>query len=405
MDGGLSETGMLKKMLRNYDYTLVVPVLLLCGFGLLMVYSSGMSVALDAGLGGAYYFKHQMFAMAVALVGFAAAMLFPYQIYQKLMKLILVVSLISLVAVLFFGTVSNHAQSWINIAGFKFQPSEFVKLGLIIYLAAIFSKKQHYISNFTQGVMPPLIIIILTFILIAIQPDMGTAMIVAGTAGILIVCSGMRIKHLLALLGLAVTTVSLLFIFLLSSVQASRFTAAYDPFSDPNGKGLQLINSYIAIASGGFTGKGLGESIQKYGFLPEAHTDFIMAIIAEEFGLLGVLFVIGLLAYIVFRGFMTGIHCKDTFGSLLAIGISGMIGVQALVNLGAITGLLPVTGVTLPFISYGGSSLVLSMFAMGVLVNISMFVNLKREQSPEERKDPPESSYRSRPYIKGVTPK
>lgn len=398
---------MLKKMLRNYDYTLVVPVLLLCGFGLLMVYSSGMSVALDAGLDGSYYFKHQILAMAVALLGFAATMLFPYPLYKRLMKLILIVSLLSLVVVLLFGSVAGHAQSWISIAGFKFQPSEFVKLGLIIYLAAIFSKKQHYISNFTQGVLPPLVIILLTFILIALQPDMGTAMIVAGTAGVLIVCSGMRMKHLLSLLGLAVSIVSLLFLFLLSSVQASRFTAAYNPFSDPGGRGLQLINSYVAIASGGLTGRGLGESIQKYGFLPEAHTDFIMAIIAEEFGLFGVLFVIGLLAYIIFRGFLTGIRCKDTFGSLLAIGISGMLGVQAIVNLGAITGLLPVTGVTLPFISYGGSSLVLTMIAMGVLVNISMFVKLKQEQpsEQEQQKNPPTSSYRTRSFMKGVTPK
>lgn len=374
----------------------MVPILLLCGFGLLMVYSATIQ-------DGNRFFIHQLFSLCMAFFVFLVAIVFPYNGYKKLMKPIIGLSLLSLVAVYLFGDGANGAKSWISIAGFRFQPSEFVKLGLIIYLAAIFSKKQHYISNFQQAVLPPLVVIILTFLLIARQPDLGTAMIVAATAGVIILCSGIRLKHLLGLLTLAVSFVGVAFFLMLSSYQVSRFTAAYHPFSDPDGKGLQLINSYIAIASGGVTGRGLGEGLQKYGFLPEAHTDFIMAIIAEEFGLFGVLFVIGLLAYIVFRGFLTGIRCKDTFGSLLAIGISGMLGIQALVNLGAITGLLPVTGVTLPFISYGGSSLVLSLFAMGILINITMFSNMRDEKSPEvsdeERTKP---SYQSRKSIKGV---
>ncbi|HET7657392.1 MAG TPA: FtsW/RodA/SpoVE family cell cycle protein [Bacillales bacterium] len=397
---------MVKKMFRHFDYKIIVPVLLLCGFGLLMVYSSSMIVALNAKpkpLPADYFFVHQSMNMAASIVAFFLAMLFPYKAYEKLMKPILAISLASLVAVLFVGHVSNNAQSWIEIAGFNFQPSEFVKIGLIIYLAGVFSKKQHYISNFSKGVVPPLIVILITFMLIAAQPDLGTAMIVIGIAGVMIVCSGMRMKHLFGLLSLAGIGTSLLLLFgsFISSEQASRFAAAYSPFENPDNGGWQLINSYIAIATGGFNGQGLGQGIQKFGFLPESYTDFIMSIIAEEFGFIGVFLVIGCLGYLVFKGFMTGIKCKDTFGSLLAIGISGMLGVQSIINLGVVCGLVPVTGVPLPFISYGGSALVLFMFSMGVLVNISMFVNLNREKGKEERMDVPQPVYE--PYMKRTT--
>lgn len=392
---------MLKKMFHHYDYSIVVPVFLLCGFGLLMVYSSSMVVALNAGYHADYFFIHQLLNFGAGLVAFVFAILFPYKAYERFMKVILGVSILALVAVLLVGQVTNNAQSWIDIGGFNFQPSEFVKIGLVIYLAAVFSKKQHYISNFSRGVVPPLIVIVVTFVLIALQPDLGTAMIVAGTAGVMILCSGMRTKHLLGLLGLAGASILILFTVLLTGMQSTRFNAAYAPFQHPKA-GYQLIQSYFAIATGGITGQGLGNGAEKFGYLPESYNDFIMSIIAQELGLLGVLFVIGLLGFLVFKGFLTGIRCKDTFGSLLAIGIAGMLGVQSFINLGVVCGLVPVTGVPLPFISYGGSALVLFMFSMGVLVNISMFVNLKRKKDEEVEMDEPQPVYDSRPYIKGT---
>lgn len=384
---------MFRRMFRHYDYTLIIPVLLLCAFGILMVYSSSIPVALEhepEPLPADYFFKRQLFSLAAALAAFIIAMIFPYKAYQKLMKLILAISFLLLVLVLLVGTVTNNAQSWIHIGGFNFQPAEFVKFGLIIYLAAIFSRKQHYISNFSRGALPPLIVILLTFVLIAAQPDLGTALIVAGTAGVMIVCSGMRSAHLLGLLTLAVVGMGLLLLLgsLVSPEQLSRFDSAYAPFENPE-EGYQVVNSYIAISSGGLTGRGLGESLQKYGFLPYGYTDFIVSIIAEEFGLLGILFVIGLLAWVVFRGFMIGIRCQNTFGSLLAIGIAGLIGVQSVVNLGVVCGLLPTTGVPLPFISYGGTALVIFMFSAGVLINISMFVNWERNKKEGDAKATP----------------
>ncbi|MDQ0482749.1 putative lipid II flippase FtsW [Guptibacillus hwajinpoensis] len=371
---------MIKKLFKHYDYSLIISVLLLCGFGLVMVYSASMVWAvMRHETNSAFFFNRQIIWLVVSLVMFLIAMLFPYKAYRKFIVPILGGSILMLVLVRFVGSTTNNARSWIELGPFSFQPSEFVKLGLIIYLAAIYSKKQAYISNFVRGALPPLMVIGLIFALVASQPDLGTAMIIALTSGIVIICSGMKWKHIFGLVIIGI------FLFAgawmsLSPEQASRFTGAYNPFSDPEDSGFHLINSYIAIASGGITGQGFGQSIQKYGFLPEPHTDFIMAIIAEELGLLGVVFVIGLLGYIVFKGFVIGIRCKDTFGSLLAIGISGMIGVQTVVNLGAITGWLPVTGVPLPFISYGGSSLILLMISVGILINISAFVNIRKEQ-------------------------
>ncbi|TKD71792.1 putative lipid II flippase FtsW [Pseudalkalibacillus hwajinpoensis] len=371
---------MIKKLFKHYDYSLIISVLLLCGFGLVMVYSASMVWAvMRHETNSAFFFNRQIIWLIVSLVMFLTAMLFPYKAYRKFIVPILGVSIFLLILVRFVGSTTNNARSWIELGPFSFQPSEFVKLGLIIYLAAIYSKKQAYISNFVRGALPPLMVIGLIFALVASQPDLGTAMIIALTSGIVIICSGMKWKHIFGLVIIG----AILFAgawMSLSPEQASRFTGAYNPFSDPEDSGFHLINSYIAIASGGITGQGFGQSIQKYGFLPEPHTDFIMAIIAEELGLLGVVFVIGVLGYIVFKGFVIGIRCKDTFGSLLAIGISGMIGVQTVVNLGAITGWLPVTGVPLPFISYGGSSLILLMMSVGILINISAFVNIRKEQ-------------------------
>ncbi|WP_270181743.1 putative lipid II flippase FtsW [Alkalihalobacillus sp. CinArs1] len=374
---------MIKKLFKHYDYSLIISVLLLCGFGLVMVYSASMVWAvMRHETNSAYFFNRQIIWLAVSFFVLLGTMLFPYKAYRKFIIPILGGSVLGLLLVKIIGSTTNNAQSWIYIGPIGFQPSEFVKLGLIIYLAAIYSKKQAYISNFLRGALPPIMVIGVIFALVASQPDLGTAMIIALTSGIVIVCSGMKWQHLFSLIAVGVVLFAGAWL-TLSEEQLSRFTGAYNPFSDPTDSGFHLINSYIAIASGGITGQGFGQSIQKYGFLPEPHTDFIMAIVAEELGLFGVVFVIGLLGYIVFKGFVIGIRCKDTFGSLLAIGIAGMIGVQTAVNLGAITGWLPVTGVPLPFISYGGSSLILLMMSVGILINVSAFVNIRKSKKTD----------------------
>ncbi|MDF2909877.1 MAG: cell division protein FtsW [Sporolactobacillus laevolacticus] len=380
---------MLKKLLHYYDYSLLVVMLLLIGFGLIMVYSAG---SVWAGLFFAtpqppsYFFVHQLMWFFMAIPVGIFGLIFPYQAYRKLVKPFIILSLGLLFLLFALGNTVNNAQSWFHIGSFNIQPAELVKISVILYLASVFSNKQNSISDFKTSVLPPLIVVMVFFCLIAVQPDFGTAMILILISTVMVLCAGLRTRHLVFLGGFALIFVLLFYNKFLSSNQLGRFTAAYDPFSVANTTGRQLINSYIAIASGGLTGRGLGHSIEKTGFLPEPQTDFIISVIGEELGLLGVLFVIICLAFLVFRGFVTAIRCKDVFGSLLAIGISSMLAIQTFVNLGAATGLLPITGVTLPFVSYGGSSLIMMIFSICVLMNISAFVNMKRSNSYEEGK-------------------
>lgn len=375
---------MLKKLFRHYDYSIIITTLLLTAFGLVMVYSASMVWSVMNKGSTDYIFIKQLEWCVIAIIAGLAGMLIPYKMYKAIVKPMTLVSIFLLVLVFFTGHTANNATSWFEIGAIHIQPAEIVKFTVIVYLASVFSNKQAFISDIKTGVIPPLAMICVFFVLVALQPDLGTAMIIAGIAGIIILCSGMRFKHLMMLLGLAGGAVAVMFAFFISNVQSTRFTAAYDPFSIAHKEGLQLINSYIAIASGGLTGKGLGQGIEKAGYLPESYTDFIIAVIGEELGLLGILFVILCLSYLVFKGIVIGIRCKDVFGSLVAIGISGFVAIQTFVNLGSATGLLPITGVTLPFVSYGGSSLVMMMFTIGVLINISAFVNMKRKNHSEQ---------------------
>ncbi|MFC4617215.1 FtsW/RodA/SpoVE family cell cycle protein [Camelliibacillus cellulosilyticus] len=376
---------MVKKLFKHYDYSIIVAVLLLTGFGLIMVYSSStIWSVIQLKKASDFIFLSQLKWTILALIAGFFGLIIPYKMYKALVKPILFGTLALLIMVLLIGQVHNHAQSWFSIGSFNIQPAEIAKLAVIIYLASVFSNKQAFISEFKSSVLPPLIMISLIFLLIAIQPDLGSAMIVAGISGAVILCSGIRVKHVVMLLILAGIALGAIFTFSLTSEQANRLATYSDPFAQSQEGGLQLINSYIAIASGGLTGKGLGNSIEKAGYLPEPHTDFIVAIIAEELGVIGVLFILICIGYFVVKGIYTGIRCQDVFGSLLAIGISSFIGIQTLINLCVATGLLPNTGVTLPFISYGGSSLIMTMFSAGILINITGFVRLKEKAKQEE---------------------
>jgi cell division protein FtsW len=367
-----------KKAIRPYDYSLLIAVLLLCSIGLVMIYSASIGVTINKyHYSTHFFFLRQLMFLIAGLLLMYFTMRFNVQIYKKLMMPIVLFSIGMLVAVLIFGKEVNNAKSWIVIGPVGLQPAEFIKLTLAIYLAAIYSKKQGKMHDFKKGIIPPLSIFAIMFLLILMQPDLGTGIIVSGVAGVILFCSGIKFKHMFSMASLAAIVAAGLYI-QLSDEQMSRFEAAYAPFKDPAGNGYQLVNAYVSMAAGGITGNGIGESIQKYGFLPEPHTDFIIAIIAEELGFVGVFIIICLLGYIVLKGFWIGIKSTDTYSSLLAFGIAGMIGIQTIVNLGAAVGLLPITGVPLPFISYGGSSLLLFLMSMGILVNISAKVRLHK---------------------------
>ncbi|MFD2213000.1 FtsW/RodA/SpoVE family cell cycle protein [Metabacillus endolithicus] len=376
---------MMKKIIKSYDYSLILAVILLCSFGLVMVYSSSMITAVARyGFEPDHFFQRQKMALIGGGLAFIVMMIFPYRAFlnSKILKFIVFGSIGLLVSLFFIGHVAGNAQSWIKLGGFSLQPGEFVKLSVIIYLAAVYDKKQSYIDEFGRGVLPPLIFTGLICFFVVIQPDFGTAFIIGMIAICMIVCSGMAIKSMLKLISLFGLFCLLMLPYIIlkgffSDEQMSRFTGVLDPFGNEGGAGYQLVNSLYAIGSGGLTGLGLGQSVQKYGYLPESHTDFIMSIIAEELGILGVLFVLILLSFIVIKGFYIARKCQDPFGTLLAVGISSMIAIQSMINLGGLTGLLPITGVPLPFISYGGSSILLLLISMGLLINVSMFTTYR----------------------------
>lgn len=377
---------MFKKILKSYDYSLVIAITLLSLFSLIMVYSASMATAIERyGVASDYFYqKHKLFVISAAFA-FVLTSLFPYKALKsnKILMTLVFSSILVLMAILLFGHVAGNAQSWFKIGPISIQPSEFVKLCVIIYLSALYAKKQEYINQFNKAVVPPLVYLGVVCMLIAIQPDFGTVELILLFSGAIIISSGISIKNLTKLGSLGVIVllpfVLLFYNKIFTSVRVDRFQVLNDPFKFEQTSGYHLVNSYIAIGSGGINGLGLGKGIQKLGYLPESHTDFIIAVIAEELGIWGVGFVIITLAYIVLRGIYIALQCKDPFGSLLAIGISSMIGIQAFVNLAGVSGLIPLTGVPLPFVSYGGSSLIQLAIAIGILVNVSMFVNYEKK--------------------------
>ena len=371
---------MLQK-LKNYDFTLIITPLLLSAFGIVMIYSASMVSAVVEGNESTYYLFKQLQWFVLGIIGFIVCSVFPYKYYQKLVKIIILLSVILLVAVLLFGDSANNATRKLVFGPISIQPAEFVKIGLILYLASAYSKKQTYINDFVKGVLPPLVLTGVLIGLIVLQPDIGTTGIIFLIACSIIFSSGIHLRHLSILIFISLVLLAIAIPSMITDVRIARFTGAYQPFETPDTGGYHLIQSYISIGVGGLTGEGLGQSVQKLGYLWGAHTDFIMSIIAEELGFIGVIIVIGLLAIIVLRGIFIARKCTDSFGSLVAIGISSMVGFQAFMNLGAISGILPITGVTLPFISYGGSSLLVSLIAMGILNNIAKSVK-EEEQQP-----------------------
>ena len=386
---------MIKKILKSYDYSLIIAVLILSIFGLIMVYSASMVTAVQINkMESDYFFNKQRLHLIISAVAFIVMAIFPYKamLSNKILVPMVFMSLGGLLALFIFGQATNNAQSWFEFGNRSLQPSEFVKLSVIIYLSAVYAKKQTYINEFNKGVVPPLAYLVLACLFVAMQPDFGTAAIIFAIAATIIFTSGMNYKNIfkLGLIGFIIVAPFILIMKdkIFTKVRMGRIEAFQDPFSSEFG--YHLVNSYLALGAGGLKGLGLGNSVQKLGYLPEAHTDFIMAVIAEELGLFGVCFVLLILGYIVLKGIFIGLKCKDPFGSLLAIGIASMIGIQSFINLAGISGVIPLTGVPLPFVSYGGSSLLQLSLAMGILVNVSMFVNYEEKYKNNVDKSRPE---------------
>ncbi|KXY34124.1 cell division protein FtsW [Bacillus cereus] len=373
----------MKKVWKSMDYSLLLPLVILCVLGVIMVYSSSSIVAISRHNWPAnYFFKKQLIALAIGTIMLAIIVAIPYKLWRKRIVLIAmgIGSIGLLSAALLFGKDVNGAKGWI----LGIQPAEFVKITVIITLANFFAKKQEMQTAFVQGIIPPLAVVGGAMGLILLQNDLGTDLLIAGTVGIMFLCSGVRINLWIKRIVLtSIVWIPVLYFlgnYALSPYQKARFSVFLDPFSDPQKDGFQLINSFIGIASGGLNGRGLGNSVQKYGYLPEPQTDFIMAIISEELGFIGVAVILICLLLIIIRAFRVAQKCKDPFGSLIAIGIASLFGVQTFINVGGMSGLIPLTGVPLPFVSYGGSSLLANLLAMGILLNIASYVKRQEEQ-------------------------
>ncbi len=343
----------------------------LIGVGLLMIYSSSAIYA-EKIYGSPYHFlSRQVFNLGLGSALLFVAIRVPYQKYQPLYPILVLAAFVMMLAVLIpgIGTSVGNARRWIRIGGIGFQPSEFVKLALILWMASFLSRKKDEIRQFSRGLFPALLVMGFFFFLLILQPDFGTAVLISLTLFTMIFVAGLRPSHmLLSLSGLGALGVMLIFS---KSYRLRRVTGFLDPWSDPLDTGFQLIQSFIAFGRGGIFGKDLGNSTQKLFFLPEAHTDFIFSILAEETGFLGVLFVVTLVVIFTFKGFQVGQECNNDFGRILAVGITTLISLQSILNMGVVVGLLPTKGIPLPFVSYGGTSLIFGMFMVGILINIA----------------------------------
>ncbi|GIP10735.1 stage V sporulation protein E [Paenibacillus macerans] len=355
------------------DFWLMASILGLLAIGIVMVYSAGSVLAFHDYGDSFYFVKRQLLFAVLGLVAMFLMMNFDYRLLRKYAKVGLLICFALLVIVLIpgIGVVRGGARSWLGISSFGIQPSEFMKLGMILFLSYFLSQEDYKITNFTKGLLPPLGVIGLAFGLIMLQPDLGTGTVMLGASLLIVFTAGARILHLAGLAGLG--ALGFVGLILAAPYRLKRITAFLDPWSDPLGAGYQIIQSLYAIGPGGLAGLGLGMSRQKYSYVPEPQTDFIFSILAEELGFIGGLLVLLLFLILVWRGMRVAMTIDDTFGSLLAVGIVGMVAVQVVINIGVVIGLMPVTGITLPLISYGGSSLTLMLTALGILLNLSRY--------------------------------
>lgn len=357
------------------DFVLFLVTLILVSVGLVMVFSAS-AVTSNIRFEDAYYFvRKQLIWVAIGFFGMWVAMRLNYEKLKQLGTPAILFAIFCLI-ILHIPGVGHEVKGsvrQISLGFVNFSPSELTKLCMALFLAANLTRHTDRLKSFTQGLAPYLALIMVICLLVMWQPDLGTTLVIAGTAYCLLLAAGARWSHMGLLAGGGVAAIIVAII--LAPYRMARVTAFWDPWKYATTKGFQTIQSLYALGSGGLFGVGLGRSRQKFFYLPEQHTDFIFAILGEELGYLGVLFVLTLFFIFFWRGFRIALKAPDLFGSLLAAGITMMIMIQAIINLGVVSGALPVTGIPLPFISYGGSSLSLTLVGVGLILNVSRYAD------------------------------
>ena len=350
---------------------ILVPAILLTALGLVAVYSASSNLA-EHRLGDSYFYLKRQAVFCILGIGIMiSAKNIPCALYSKLVYPLLIISffLLTLLFIPGIGHKVSGACRWLRFCGFSFQPSELVKFSLAVYMAYSMSKKGSNMESFSKGLLPHLLIAGAFMLLIILQPDLGTMVILGCWLLIVLFVGGVKVLHLFSIIILFIPVVA--FLIWNADYRLKRWWAFINPWDDPKGIGFQIIHSFLAFGSGGISGAGLGNSKQKLFYLPEPYTDFIFSIIAEELGFIGVTVIICLFGVLIMRGMKVALNARDLYSSYLAFGLTCLIGLQVLINMGVVTGLLPSKGLTLPLISYGGSSLVLNLLCIGILLNIS----------------------------------
>ncbi|MFT8871441.1 MAG: stage V sporulation protein E [Sporolactobacillus sp.] len=353
------------------DRWLFLTTVALLVIGLVMVYSASVVSASHKFGDPLYFLKRQLLFAAIGVTLMILVSRLDYHVWRSFAKIGLIVCFMLLAIVLIpgVGLSRGGARSWLGVGAFSIQPSEFMKFGLIVFLSGYLSERQNRLRTLIKGIGAALLPVLAAFGLIMLQPDLGTGIVLVLTCLTMLFVAGARTSHFVlmgafGLCGIAALVIS-------APYRIKRLVSFINPWQDPNGSGFQIIQSLLAIGPGGLFGFGLGQSRQKYQFLPEAQNDFIFSIISEELGFIGAMAVLLLFALLLWRGILIAIRARDLFGTLLAVGITAMIAIQVMINIAVVTGLIPVTGITLPFLSYGGSSLTLILVSVGILLSIS----------------------------------
>ena len=360
----------LEDLNRDSQHLLIIASILVC-VGIVMIYSASSCYAYERYSDSAYYLKRHMMHF---LLGLFLANFFLKKDYKQLKKysrIFLAISIIGLILALVpgIGREAGGAKRWVKLGFIGFQPSEFAGFFLIVYIADILDRKQPVIRSFLRGFMPPLAVLGFSVLLVLMQPDLGSSICILAVGFVMMFVSGVNMAYIIPFL-IPVIPIFYLLIFKVA-YRMRRIVSYLDPWSDTQGAGFQIIQSFLALGSGGIFGLGLGCSKQKLFYLPQAHTDFIFSIIGEEAGLIGTLSIVVLFVMFVWLGIQISIKAKDLFGRFLALGIITSIGLKAIINIAVSTGAIPTKGLPLPFISYGGTAMIFNIIAVAILINIS----------------------------------
>jgi cell division protein FtsW len=356
------------------DILILVIALILVTIGTAMIYSSSSILAMERFKDAQFFLKKQIFFVVIGMGVMVLLTKLDYHYLKKLAYPGIILSIILLLLIFIppLGIRAGGARRWLNLGFFSFQVTELVKISIVLFLAHFLTRKANYLKSFSRAILIPLLVTFLIIALIALQPDFGATVMIAMILMLMLFLAGCRIRHLAGLTALLIPAAVWMIMF--RSYRVDRLKVFLNPWNDPGNKGFQIIQSLLSFGSGGAFGVGIGDGMQKLFYLPEPHTDFILSVIAEESGFVGVAMVIFLFVVLIIRGFVVAFRAPDLFGTLLAAGLTMVLAMGAFINIAGVMGLIPLKGLTLPFLSYGGTSLVMSLVAVGILLNISSHV-------------------------------